>query len=277
MEVSIYKNVLDQIGAKGNLISFLTTDKWKDLSTQIRNEKNPQTKLELKKKLPACCVSGLFEKRCKSGLIKHSGFICIDIDAKDNPSITDWQDFIFQLGNIQEVYFANISVSGNGAFCLIRIKDPNQHESHFKAICEDFNNLGIKIDESGKDVSRLRFYSYNERYYLNKDAKVYTKVYKPKVTKLKQIKTSDNDVERLIKKIVSSGVNLTESYNDWFKVGSALSNVPNGRYYFHQLSRLSSKYNYKECDKQFDKINPNGGIGIATLFEVSKQHGITLI
>jgi hypothetical protein len=178
--VSIYKNVTDTTGAQGNLFSFLTTDKWKPLSDKVRNATDKETRSDLKKNLPCCTPSGLFSERNKGGLIKHSGFICVDIDGQDNPTINDWQGFVEELGHLKEVYFAGLSVSGGGAFCLIPISDPKQHEEHFRAIEEDFIRYGIIIDHACKDVSRLRIYSYNDAPYINERAKVYTRIFKPK-------------------------------------------------------------------------------------------------
>ena len=86
----------------------------------------------------------------------------MDIDSGDNPAIIDWRDFVKQLGNLREVAFAGLSVSGNGSFCLISICDTKQYEAHFRAIEEDFLRYGINIDHAYKDASRLRIYSHNE-------------------------------------------------------------------------------------------------------------------
>ena len=53
----------------------------KELVVQIRKEKDKAKRNELKKSLPSICFSGTFNKRSDSGLIKHSGLICLDFDG----------------------------------------------------------------------------------------------------------------------------------------------------------------------------------------------------
>lgn len=274
--VSIYKNITDTVGAKGNLFSFLTTDKWKPLSDKVRNAPNKEIRNALKKNLPCCTPSGLFNERSKDGLIKHSGFICVDIDGQDNPTITDWQGFVAELGYLKEVYFAGLSVSGTGAYCLIQISVPKQHEEHFRAIEEDFIRYGIIIDHACKDVSRLRIYSYNDTPYINERAKVYTRIFKPKPIQ-NHFYSNGNDVNELVQKIVETQTNIVPDYQSWFEVAGALTNVPNGRELFHAVSRIdSAKYDPKDCDKQFDRVKAGEGININTLFYYAKLNGVTL-
>ena len=276
MKVSIYKNIADTTGAPGDLMAFMTTDKWRDLSLAIRAEKDKEKRTRLKKDLPCCTPSGLFRERKKNGLIKHSGLICIDIDGDDNPTVNDWQGQVSQLGHIREVMFAGLSVSGNGAFCLIRIADPTQHERHFKAIEEDFWRYGIIVDKACKDVSRLRFYSHNDAYYLNEQATTYTRLYRPPKQMDKFVSNGD-DVSKLVEKIVSTHTNIVPDYHAWFEVAGALANVSGGREMFHAISRIdAAKYDPRKCDKQFDAVSGGKGIGISTLFYHAKNKGITL-
>ena len=53
----------------------------KELVKSIRIEKNKAERQELKKRLPAICFSGKFNKRNDSSLIEHSGLICLDFDG----------------------------------------------------------------------------------------------------------------------------------------------------------------------------------------------------
>ncbi|MCK9500325.1 MAG: PriCT-2 domain-containing protein [Lascolabacillus sp.] len=276
MNVSIYKNITDTIGVSGQLISFLTTDKWQNLSIQVRNETNKEIRNQLKRRLPCCTPSGLFKKRNKAYLIKHSGYICIDIDEEDNPSINDWQGFITELGHLKETVFAGLSVSGRGAFSLIQISDIEHHELHFKALEEDYLRYGIIIDHACKDVSRLRIYSYNEQPYINCNASVYTRKYKPRKIN-NSFYSGTQDVDKLVAKIVYTNTNIVPDYKSWFEVAGALANVNKGRELFHAISSVDpTKYNPKKCDKQFDKVRAGAGINVNTLFYHAKLKGVTL-
>lgn len=275
MEVSIYKNIFDNAGASGNLFSFFTTDKWKNLSDKVRNEEDKSVRDELKKHLPACTPSGLFSERKKNKLIKHSGYICIDIDGQDNTRI-NFESFYKELGNIKEVAFAGLSVSGKGAFALIPISNPKEHETHFRAIEEDFLRYGVIVDHACKDVSRLRLYSHNATPHLNNDAVIYSRLFKEKPIRNNYF-SNESDVETLVNKIVATHTNIVPDYNSWFQVGASLANVRNGRDLFHAISKIdASKYNPKECDKQFNQVKAGKGISINTFFHYSKINGITL-
>jgi len=56
----------------------------------IRKTDDKEVRNFIKARLPAITPSGLFSVRKKEGLIAHSGLICLDIDAKENPAIEDW-------------------------------------------------------------------------------------------------------------------------------------------------------------------------------------------
>ena len=287
MTVSIYKNVADTEGVKVDLFSVLTTNKWRHLTDKIRAETNKDKRNRLKQQLlPAFTPSGVFKEheRTDTGLVRHSGYMCIDIDGDDNPHIRNWQAVVYELGKLPEVAFAGLSASANGVFAIIPIQHPERHKEHFKGFQESFKKRGLLIDAKCGNLSRLRFYSYNKKYYINRAAKPYMHLYKepakPKYTPapyMPTMQSDDNDVDALVREIVARGVNIVPNYDAWFNVGSALSNLPNGRELFHKISRVdASKYNYKKCDKQFDSLKPGKGISINTLFYMAKNSGVTL-
>lgn len=148
----------------------------------IRQTTDPEIKKKLKLNLPSVTISGTFHHRSAAGLIKHSGFICIDIDAKDNPTITDWDAARNTIGGLKEVVFCAISASGAGCFCVIPIAYPEQHEQHFEALKSDFEKLGLIIDKACKDISRLRFITSDIGAIINTTADTYKRIYQPKHT-----------------------------------------------------------------------------------------------
>lgn len=287
MTVSIYKNVADTKGENVDLFSVLTTNKWRHLTDKVRAETNKDKRNRLKQQLlPAFTPSGVFKahQRTDTGLVRHSGYMCIDIDGDDNPHIRNWQAVVYELGKLPEVAFAGLSASANGVFAIIPIQHPERHKEHFKGFQESFKKRGLLIDAKCGNLSRLRFYSYNKKYYINRAAKPYMHLYKeptkPKYTPapyMPTMQSDENDVDALVREIVARGVNIVPNYDAWFNVGSALSNLPNGRELFHKISRVDTgKYNYKKCDKQFDSLKPGKGISINTLFYMAKNRGVTL-
>lgn len=88
------------------------------------------------------------------------------------------------------------------------------------------------------------------------------------------------DFEQLLTAIESSGIDLTNDYNDWYKIGIAIASEfgESGRDYFHRISKLYSSYNYKEVDKKYTQCisDPNPSITISTIYYLAKNAGITL-
>jgi len=89
-----------------------------------------------------------------------------------------------------------------------------------------------------------------------------------------------NDVNELVKEIVSRGIDLTVGYDNWLKVGFALASElgESGRELYHQLSAQNAEYNYSQCDKQYTHcVKGHGsGVTIATLFHLAKEAGVDL-
>ena len=118
-----------------------------------------------KKALPAISVGGVFIGRKLSGLVQPSGFVQIDIDAKDNPG-TNWEaaraDVAQLLRQMDAAGLVSVSASGAGvyalAFCpeLLQSFDRSGADEYLKrhraataAIVEDIHNwLGYNCDRA---------------------------------------------------------------------------------------------------------------------------------
>ena len=95
--------------------------------------------------------------------------------------------------------------------------------------------------------------------------------------------TSTDDfaqAREVVNRITQTGIDLTDDYNDWFRIGSALANGlgESGRELYHELSQMSSKYNTAECDKKYDNClrTGNGSITLGTFFQMAKDAGINI-
>lgn len=84
----------------------------------------------------------------------------------------------------------------------------------------------------------------------------------------------------VVNRITQAGIDLTDDYNDWFRIGSALANGlgESGRELYHEVSCMSSKYNTAECDKKYDNClrTGNGSITLGTFFQMAKDAGINI-
>ena len=164
---------------------LLLENKYTPYINDIRASSNEEERKFLKSKLPAITPSGVFSKRKADCLVEPTNLICIDIDGKDNPSISDMEELKKKLSKLSYILYCGLSASGKGLFCIIPYKDYRNHKLHFNALEQEFKDMGIVVDSSCSDIGRLRFYSYDEYPYANPDAEIYTRTLE-KVPEIKQ-------------------------------------------------------------------------------------------
>ena len=174
VDVSIYKSYFDNVGTKCNLFDFLTTNKYRQQVEQVRTVTDKKQRDKIKQKLPAVTVSGLFEKRNLQSSCTPTNLICLDFDNIGNlPALFEY------LKTLPFIAFAGYSVSGKGIFAIVPIQSTDNFLEHFYALQIDFAASGYTIDQTCKDVTRLRGASYTERPYINHQASTYTKTAAP--------------------------------------------------------------------------------------------------
>lgn len=181
-----------------------------------------------------------------------------------------------------------------GVFCLIKLKYPERHKEHFEALKIIFKKLGISIDKQCGDVCRLRGYSWDKNAYFNFDAETFTQYLDPieelekkmlaqaePFTIQKKSLVSNNSTEQRVKSIISkisaSNADITDTYEDWFKIACALASEfgEGGRQYFQEVSKNYSGYNPGYCDTLFSKCISNSyGYNIGTFFHIAGLYGI---
>lgn len=283
MLISSYKNVHDKQDIDIEIDSFLEgvqSGRWQDIALEVRNAPNKEIKDLKKKTAPLVTPSGSFSERKVDCLRKHSGFIAIDIDNLDDPAAVKQR-----IGANNYLYSAFISISGNGLCLIIKI-DGTRHLDAFNGIAAYlYNEYQLIVDQSGKDVSRARFVSYDPFLLLNTKSATFKKYLpkkkEPKHPKVMFIKT---DFDAMIKQMDDKGLNLCEDYSDWVRICYALISEmqEQGRDHFHTLSSHSSKYNSLDCDSQFDACLKNHSISkgkkstIGTIYYHAKQNGIDI-
>lgn len=87
---------------------------------------------------------------------------------------------------------------------------------------------------------------------------------------------TDYNYQGLANEVVSRGISLAESFDDWTKLAFALSDLgEDGRQMFHAISSLSAKYRQAENDRKFtNAINTATKINISTFIYMCQQAGI---
>ena len=232
-------------------------------------------KLE-KTKVPAVTASGVFKERKADKIIEHSGFICIDVDAKDQ--ICDFD--IHRIKADQYTYAVHQSVGGSGFAVYVRV-DPQRHLDAFLGLEQYyFVNYSVVIDKSCKDVSRLRFVSFDPDLHINDKSKVFKKYLKKAEVKSLEEKrvVVKSDFDNMVNE--ASKMNLFDDYSDYIKLAFALASEfgENGRDYFHALCSSSTKYNQETADKHYTTACKRDGTGItiASVYYKFKEAGISL-
>ena len=176
--VTIFKNFNEVVEHKSLpvILEEIRTGKYKHAIVYLRKslaEKKEEAYNKAKKSLPAFTPSGKFVGGRKlEFLAEYSNTIILDIDKLSKEDLTKAS----HLANQSEFTYASfISPSGNGLKILIKINTPKaEHKETFLLVQAHYEKLlKLEIDKSGKDVTRLCFYSSDENLYLNNNASVF--------------------------------------------------------------------------------------------------------
>ena len=177
--VTIFKNFNEVVEHKtiSTILEEIKTGKYRPGIIYLRKslaENKTEAYNKAKKSLPAFTPSGKFVGGRKlEFLAKYSSCIILDIDKL---SAADLQN-AKHLANQSEFTFASfISPSGNGLKILVKINsDKANHKEAFLLVQAHYESiLKLEIDKSGKDLTRLCFYSYDENLYYNENAKIFS-------------------------------------------------------------------------------------------------------
>ena len=182
---------------------------------------------------------------------------------------------------LNNIAYLGRSCSGKGLFGIIPVTEKEKHLEHFLALEKDFLNMNIILDKSCKDITRLRFYSYDNEAYYNLNAEPYANLlFKQKTASNKQnnsfhynytpVDIGDKYLNMAIKDIQDNHINITETYQDWRDIGIILNNEfgEEGRQIYHVISSQSSQYN--QTDLAFIKWNISTSITQKLLKLMSK-------
>jgi len=148
----------------------------KEVIKKIRGLKKKDQRDGLKKRLPSICFSGRFSQRGAKYLLEHSGLICLDIDGIV-PNDMDAIRTNIEGDDYTMACFT--SPSGNGYKIIIKIPpEKSEHKGLFLALEKYYNAIlgRYKVDQSGKDVSRVCFESYDPFMFHNPDSEVWAEV-----------------------------------------------------------------------------------------------------
>lgn len=293
--ITIFDSVTSTNGRVASLAEFLNDASSNQLIQQIRMTEDKVERIRLKSGLPCATISAICpDVRKAEDAFEHTGLICIDIDGQDNPRFGSSAELKAEVCKVAEVAYCSLSASGNGCFAIFRLSHSENHLGHFLALQRLFKaRLGIVIDGQCKDVKRLRFASYDSEPYINDNAEPFRIIDaatnpKPNPTKTTVAmgqrtwnatpETTLDKVARLTEEVVRRGIDLTDEYSNWIKIGMALANLGEaGREFFHAVSSVYPCYDRAKADTKFTNLlRTTRKVTIATFFHQCEAHGVTL-
>ena len=285
--VSLFENIYCEEAYKQiKLERFLFTEKYKEEVEAYRKSDDEKVRKKIKGSLPCITPSGRFSPRKETPISAHTNLICIDIDAKHNPEI-DLKESKHIIGqHCPSLYYAGLSLGGEGIFLIFRISNPELHDQHFDALASDLNTkFDLNVDMAVRSLNCLRVVSYDENPYFNPAPIPYERTLGKRdragdvirtVSKKKEI---SNAVKKAIQIIMQKKIDITVGYANWFKIGSALAHEfgEEGRAWFQVVSYYHKDYCHTGCDIQYNKClkyRDETKVKIATFFYYCKKYGI---
>ncbi|TRX22030.1 VapE domain-containing protein [Flavobacterium franklandianum] len=177
--VTVFKNFNEVVEHKtiSTILEEIKTGKYRPGIIYLRKslaENKTEAYNKAKKSLPAFTPSGKFVGGRKlEFLADYSNCIILDIDKL---SANDLQNAKHLANQNEFTYASFISPSGNGLKILVKINsDKANHKEAFLLVQAHYESiLKLEIDKSGKDLTRLCFYSYDENLYYNENAKIFS-------------------------------------------------------------------------------------------------------
>lgn len=217
---------------------------------------------EEKRKLPSYTATATYKgERIEENRTSYNGLAVIDLD--DLEDVEKAKEDVKQL---PFVLYAAKSVGGKGLFCVVRLNGgKDDYKVHWYALKDDFQSLGYKVDESCKDVSRLRFISYDENPYINYKATIYTKTKEITHNSTTLPLTNGNETNKLTPKeqqvlneiiadVQTNHLVVNKNHSDTLYIGNILSSIlgEDGRKYAHILRQQRRGYDSRKIDYLYD-------------------------
>ena len=284
---SLYKSLADpapQTVTLDELRMLVSEGEYSQLITKIRGTPDEDRQKALKRMLPCVTISGEFSGGHHSEhFIQHSGLICIDIDADTNPSVNgcagQWRD---KLSKDEFVRMAFVTARGNGVAAVCRI-EADKHSEAFDALQAYFKSRhGLVIDKSCRDVTRLRFLSWDPDIAENHHARTFKRYAiavdaKPEKTKAtgKESAAAATLAKDRREEILSALERISPNERQvWLDVGMAIQSEAGGLEGFNlwrqwsELNDTKAKFNEPDLERVW-KSFARSGTNIETLFSIA--------
>lgn len=240
--------------------------KVRSIDRQANESEYRQAKAKVSSYTPSCVCASTTAKEVK----EINPLIAIDLDAKDNESVT-LDEMRKRINSLPYVMYSSLSVGGKGMYALIPILESNKNDFKgvFKALESDFKGLGLTLDSSRINVNRERYMSYDDNEYWNTKCEIYdrkisipTQVNKQPLQGLeinanKPLTPREfNKVRDMVEDIKANKLQLTKNHTDTLGLANAIANIwgEEGRTLFHLIRSQRSGYDEFKTDRNFDYV-----------------------
>jgi len=212
MVATIFKNITSTTSPHHiepiKLLHRIRDGKSKELCLEIRESSDKELRNKRKSQLPSVCWAGKFTRRSNDACVEQSKLLVLDFDNIENPD-----ELKKELSQKPYCYSAWISPSGTGVKMLVKVATAN-HLGHFLALSAEIPN----IDQSGKDLARVCYESYDPEIFINEDSAIYTTTLEQKRNEPKPQQESNHEenYEKLKVWILKQGIHFVEGNRNTF-------------------------------------------------------------
>ena len=283
INIGVYKNAKSTKRSDiVRLIDFLIPfqNYIKDTITELRNINDDRQQKEYKmNNLVGVTISALLgENRTSNNVIQYNNVMCIDVDEEDNKVLFSKYDIEYikkEIFELSFVYCVCLSCRGKGFYFIVPIPDSNDIDIYYTSMYYKLKKYGINIDKHCKDITRIRFGSYDENILIKKDCEIEVfdevseeqinekreELMRTKTRTLKIKKRTHNEqiqyLQRTIDYLIRKGFDTGEHWSEWAVIGGYLKTLgEDGRIMFHRLSEVSSGYkDYDDVEKNWKRFN----------------------
>lgn len=178
MKSTIFKN-FNEVTEQKDILKILSDIKigvYQNAITYLRKslaDNKKEAAERAKKSLPAFTPSATFNGGRKiEFLTNYNALMVLDIDKLEKEKLQQCKTKI----RMDDFVFASfVSPSGNGLKIFVKVSsEKEQHKETFLKLQRYFEELlQVEIDKSGKDITRLCFFSYDPELYLNENASTF--------------------------------------------------------------------------------------------------------
>jgi hypothetical protein len=161
--ISIASARHNKIEGVTSLPEYIASVQRGDYRTQVaavRAAQDKTARARAKQQLPAVMPCGTFNRRANDALETYSGIIVADLDKIGPDAVEDAHD---RARADKHCLAAHVSPSGDGLKLFFAGQpDAARHRENFDAVCRHVKaHYGLDLDQSGKDIARLCFASYD--------------------------------------------------------------------------------------------------------------------